>query len=316
MLTKQMVMLKLSCYITNIVEAITNRPDQKEINPDTWFDVEFKKRAHYETSGGHITVVDISPAQTEDISPIVFVNGFMSNIDSFQLTMRGFYNSGRRVIGLNHSNRHSNTKHGLPFHDAISQKAEDLITLVDIMELENCDVIAHSEGFMVSMIASSILSQDKYTRLPFNNILGVSPAGVKKLGVDDALKSPAMLLKGAFEMSSHPNKTAIALNTLKYIGKNALKIPRESLAIMGTEVSNLINQLARQIAIGVLLVPKDEVISAKKLISVLESEEVKVRAYELVEGTASGHSAILCDQKTINSAISMMTRLKNLPKAS
>ena len=296
------------------METTYSQPGQDGRVFDPWFEEQFNDRERFETHGGHITVVDISPpdfCNQEDQAPVVFVPGYLANVDGFKLTMNAFAQSGKRVVGFNHSNRTGRSDHGQPFHNSIVQKADDLQTLVDILDHKGSDVVAHSRVFIVSMLACKLHADTSGGTFPFRRVLGVAPAGLKQLDYQDALRGPGMITRGAREMLAHPNRKRIAISTIKFLAKNMLKIPGEGLALYGTEVAGIVNELSDEIDIGVLLEPNDEVISANKLYPLFEQRSIRVSTIATVVSKNSGHAGLLNNTITMNAAVEMLDRMRN-----
>jgi len=281
---------------------------------DRWFEEQFVRRETITTSGGYISVVDVTPVDYDaqhDRTPVVFVPGFLANLEGFQLTMKAFAATGKRVVSLTNSYQRSRTYRGESFPNVIIQKCEDLLTLVREKGLVGCDVVAHSAGFTVSVISSRIHSEAQEGVQPFRIIEGVAPHGLRRLDSGDALRGPMMIVQGAREMISHPNVGPILGATFDYLRKGARRMSQEAMALMRVEVADIVNELGPATDVGVLLVPGDEVISARKHYEMFERGSVSVSAVSTVVNRYAKHAAVLLDPITIGAAVAMLDSMRD-----
>ncbi len=278
-----------------------------------WFDEQFARRETFSTSGGYISVVDVIPPDSPadpDHTPVVFVPGFLANVEGFRLTMRAFAATGKRVISLTNSYQKSPRFNVGRYHDTIVQKCDDLLTLVAEKSLHGCDVIAHSEGFTVSVLASKMHADEHDGAQPFRIIEGVAPHGLRRLDVQDAVRGPMMIVEGARQMTRHPNVGAIFRATLHYCRSNARQMSREAIALVATDVAGIVNEVAAGTDIGVLLLPADEVISAPKHYRLFETGQLRVSALSTVVNRNARHAALLLDPTTIGAALAMLDSMR------
>jgi pimeloyl-ACP methyl ester carboxylesterase len=278
-----------------------------------WFDEQFARRERFPTLGGYISVVDVTPPDflaDSDGTPVVFVPGFLANVEGFRLTMEAFAATGKRVIGLTNSYQKSPRFNVGRYHDTIVQKCDDLLTLVAEKSLHGCDVIAHSEGFTVSVLASKIYAGEHDGTQPFRIIEGVAPHGLRRLDVQDAIRGPMMIVEGARQMTRHPNVGAIFRGTLHYCRNNARQMSREAIALLGTDVAGIVNEVAAGTDVGVLLLRADEVISARKHYRLFESGQLRVSAVSTVVNRNARHAALLLDPTTIGAAVAMLDSMR------
>ena len=278
-----------------------------------WFDEQFTRRERFSTAGGYISVVDITPpdsAADGDHTPVVFVPGFLANLEGFRLTMQAFAASGKRVIGLTNSYQKSPRFNVGRYHDTIVQKCDDLLTLVGEKSLHGCDAIAHSEGFAVSVLASKIHAEKNCGGQPFRIIQGVAPHGLRRLDMQDAIRAPMMIAEGARQMTRHPNVRAIFTTTLHYCRNNARQMSKEAMALLSTDVAGIVNEVAAGTDIGVLLLPADEVIPARKHYRLFQTGQLRVSAVSTVINWNARHAALLLDPSTIGAAVAMLDSMR------
>ena len=242
--------------------------------PDN-FEKQFSEQEELEFYGGKIEVTDITPEEQKTEVPIMIAPGWGENPITFKGSLRTIYDSDRRAISVSHARNmgQAEEEKNMPLVEV--RKAKALLTTIQEKEIDQIDVIAHSEGAINTIIAASIHPEK------FRNIVLVGPGGL--IGKDSFPKLftrfSLNIIKGALRALIEPDtRDAIATSakeTGKYIRKNPLLALKEAIAISESDIRNLINELREQgIGVSIIHGVDDPVFPMDSMQDAVKGEEV------------------------------------------
>lgn len=144
------------------------------------FEQQFANRKQYEVFGGVIEASFISPEKPKTDVPVVLAPGWGETLDVFKRSAAVLAEAGRPVIVLDHPRRASALKKAdlekageerdLPVDEL--RKAVTILTILDEQNIEQADIITHSEGSINGTLAA-FLAPEKIRDMVFMNPAGL-----------------------------------------------------------------------------------------------------------------------------------------------
>jgi pimeloyl-ACP methyl ester carboxylesterase len=124
------------------------------------------------TSGGVAVAVEILPRARRDPVPLVFLPGWGQTARTYAIPLRTFAERGRYVVSLFRPARGRPIVGQTDLPQEEVRKAQALIGALSRMRLERVDLVAHSEGALAAVIATTLYPQR------VRNLILVDPAGL------------------------------------------------------------------------------------------------------------------------------------------
>lgn len=121
---------------------------------ETEFERQFKNCEYIPFLGTSLQILDLDPGDLSGQPPILLAPGWSATTTVNKLILRTIFESGRRVLSLNHTRQGVYPPDDSGFPWAERQKASALIHLIRSKKLNEVDVIAHSEGAINVSIAT------------------------------------------------------------------------------------------------------------------------------------------------------------------
>jgi pimeloyl-ACP methyl ester carboxylesterase len=277
------------------------------------FERQFSKKEIFDVLDGKIEAIDIRPENQKTETPVLFAPGWSCTTETYKDSIKELVKKERRVFGINHARRGIDTglispevreKHS----DDELRKALSILALIKEKNIEQVDMIAHSEGAINAAIAASIEPEK------FRNIVFVAPAGI--IGKD---KFPKLAGRFAITMIKDYFRSVFGSNTekicfsrtikesIKYIAKNPLRALKESVAISESEIHNMLKDLHEKgIGVAVVAGVDDKVFPMDKIQQIAKNDELD--GFLSVKG---GHNEIIFDpEKYVTAAEQLLTQLE------
>ena len=267
-----------------------------------------------ETLYGTLEFSDIQPKKLKTLVPTIILPGWGETYRTFEEVSKAVANTNRRVISISHSRedtlasiREEETVANESLHEEL-QKAHSIIEIIRTLEVDQVDVVAHSEGAINATIAASI------EPAMFRSIILVTPAGFMRedsflrLAVRYAIDLKNRLL---LSMNDHNGRIARSVDeTFEYLRSNVIKSLKEGREIASVHLQGLISKLeSHGIPIVILHAINDQVFPIKNIQALIQGDYV--RAFYPLEG---GHNGIYRRPqkyaKVIDTALSQATEHK------
>jgi pimeloyl-ACP methyl ester carboxylesterase len=229
------------------------KKDSNEPSPNS-FEGQFQQNVRrYESLGGIIEAVTLKPENPKTEVPVVIAPGWSENKKVLKDTAAELFAAGRPVILLDHPRRGGKVD---PREEYPVDELRKALTIKEITKQDNIDqidIIAHSEGAINGAIAAS-LDPDRV-----RNMILVNPAGL--IGKDTIPRLVGRFVKKNIQnfMSSLPEKSARkAFRTGqveggKYIASNPARGYQEVKAISQSEIDDMLKDLHDE-GIGIVVV--------------------------------------------------------------
>ena len=211
---------------------------QREQGKSLSFEAQFSRREHKKISGREIELVDITPPQISDPTPILLAPGWSENPSTYEKSLKIIYGEKRRALTIGYSQRGEETH-----PDVEVRKASLLLQVLEDKGIKKADVIAHSEGAIYTLIAATI-EPDR-----FRNVVLDKPAGLighdsktalmgrfVKLMIQEAVLRP----KGVTDPTG---AVRAGLRTALYCAENPKRVMEELDALTSYDISDLIGVL-------------------------------------------------------------------------
>lgn len=199
-------------------------PEDNEI-----FEIQFSNPEVKEVYGGEIEVYDVVPEELKTEIPTIVAPGWSANAEVFKDNMRELARRGRRSISVGNYHGIKNDQEAPPdIPNAEWRKIVALMGTIESKELDEVDVIAHSEGAIYTLLAAKMHPEK------FRNIVLVDPAGfieddsTLKLSARFAKDVGIQYLRGALGGKGYaPALKRVGHARMKQMGSQAkMKLPR------------------------------------------------------------------------------------------
>lgn len=282
---------------------------------DPHFEEQYHTRNVVERHGGRTRYVDILPKETHEHSrTILLAPGFISGIEQQSLPIRRFYEAGHRVISVNHARSGKPVSSEPGFHDHITQKADNLAGALEHAGAENVTVVAHSEGFVSSVLMALRWSRNCYPKdmphgIDIEKIIGVAPFGLVESNMEHITGFGPMILDGARQMRDHPQSGEIGKAVFKYLLNHPARTPQEARALRKVHAFDHAAAVASEIPVHIMLHHNDEVISSKRHYKLFkkkaEEDELPFEQIWWMVDREPKHAGLLNDEGTIRAAIDL-----------
>ena len=142
--------------------------------------------------GGTMDIVDVKPEKMKTETPAAWLRGWGTTVEVHEDNILELARHGRRTLavdarhGIESANiPESETEQGEKIHDIELRKVAALLKMLDEKQIEQTDIVAHSEGAIYGVMAA-LLRPER-----FRNMVLVDPAGM--VGED----SEGRLVRGA-----------------------------------------------------------------------------------------------------------------------
>ena len=204
--------------------------------------------------GGVMDVVDVKPERPKTEVPTFWLRGWGTTLEVHEDNIINLAERGRRVLavdaphGIESANiQESTTERGQEIHDIELRKVAALLKALDEKDIEQTDVVAHSEGAIYGVLAA-LLRPEK-----FRNMVLVDPAGmvgedtkgrlVKGAALDIGLQTARiykkLLTREGFEAFKQSNTAAKAL--VEVFAQN----PRHTIESIGVIAETQIHEILK-----------------------------------------------------------------------
>ncbi len=193
-----------------------------------------------------LQVIDIAPRRLKTRVPAVLVSGWGSTAAVLKENILALAETGRRVI-------YASAPHGISAHPQEGfpsvelRKVAALLLALDERGVRKADIVAHSEGAIVSAIAASLEPRR------FRSLVLVNPAGLRgKISVDKlAARFSADVLWGSLRrIFAEPSLAGVVLKTWLQTGKAVIADPlrsyEEAKAISAADIAGLLKKLREE----------------------------------------------------------------------
>lgn len=134
---------------------------------------EFLERGELEVDGEQLETIDVSPEQQQHETPVVVVPGVTSTGNAYREFMVPLVENGRRVLSYNAPHGVEITGNAAKWsHAEQLRKAAALIAMLEEKGIEQADIVAHSEGAIVTALVAHLRPD------LIRNIVLMQPAGM------------------------------------------------------------------------------------------------------------------------------------------
>jgi pimeloyl-ACP methyl ester carboxylesterase len=153
-------------------------------NPESALRARFEKQlAHTELltlQGRPCEVFDLNPEASEGV-PVVFVPGFGATLREYAPSIFELFRKGDRIISVTPPQM-SPIEHGslTKFPSHLEERAEAILALCAHKQVQQVDILAHSEGAIHAVIAAGI-HEEQFRNFVFSAPAGFTPASVVKI---------------------------------------------------------------------------------------------------------------------------------------
>lgn len=203
------------------------------------------------TQFGVIETVDISPPNAKG-NPIVFTSGWCGTIQVSEAVMYEFYRNNRRIVAFNYPTQNIE-KYLKNFPSFEHYKAAVLHHVVTYFSLNHFDLVAHSEGTYISLLAmKQILKQ-------VDQIVFINPSVMHaRLGLKDLLLRVLLLLIADTKTLFHPHHnesgtySKIVKNTFKTVLRDPLLTLGGGFTLLRTDIDafkHILTQINQKITV-------------------------------------------------------------------
>lgn len=227
-------------------------PEQLQTIPPTpGFKEQFQTIRQIESQGGNVKFVDIAPEVLDDEIPVIVAGGWGLGPKAYESTAKVGYESGRRMLLMEHSRSGKPQSENASAPDEELQKAHSLVEVLKASGVEKTDVIAHSEGTIYTVLAAL-----EHPEL-FRSIVFTGPAGM--VGQDTTRQlvrrfGPVMGRSLTKDMWHNPRAGLATGNDItKHVIKNPAKSLREIKDMAATRIDHVLGGLRQNgIKVGIL----------------------------------------------------------------
>lgn len=285
------------------------------------FDEQFSQERPIEGRDG--SFIYIHPETATDQIPVLFAPGFAEDDSSLRHAARQAFDLNRSVIVVNHPRHNvSGIAEGAEINEE-TYKAETLLAVLETAQVDQCDVIAHSEGALNACLAGLMEPQR------FRSIILAMPAGL--IGEDSLLGLAGRFSRAAVrgiskDILDNP-RMAIAQNTnvVKHISTNIKQAFREAQGLASISIDETLDGLwAQGIKVGVLQSHWDPVFPAKRIQQHVKPgfrsdrpdtpSVVGIDSYASVNSRWAGHQDFIVNpQRAVSAALQMLDDLNGKP---
>jgi pimeloyl-ACP methyl ester carboxylesterase len=273
------------------------------------------KNLHYLDSknGSIIEFVELKPNQQESEVPIILLGGMATDIRTVKKAAHTIFNQDRRVVAINfpisqevsekviHDDIH-------PFH---SQKAEQLIEVIDNIKSEKVDIIARSEASLYATAAA--LREPQAVR----NLIVFAGSGLT--GRDSYL---ALLTRFGTDISKiynlrHPNQSKQYSQSLfEYVLKTPFKEIKQELNAIAVSSIDKSLQIVKQNGVKVVVVQakSDLIYKPPKIenhVNVIDAYNSNANVYLSLADKKANHGSLLFSEDTAIAAVDIIRNLEN-----
>ena len=136
------------------------------------FEDQFKTKKYIQFYGRSIRFTDVAPQVLKSDVPIFIAPGWGETSKTFKDLSKLLFDSGFRVISVNHPRQDLKliTKNNISRLEL--QKAEIILSVLELLNIKKINVVAHSEGAINTVIAAHM------SPLLFRDILLIGPGGL------------------------------------------------------------------------------------------------------------------------------------------
>lgn len=212
--------------------------------------------------------VDIKPERQKNAVPILFVGGLGTPIADYQEAMRGLYESGRRVIALNHKRApgasvltsiQSKITEKIRVPSESAREAQSILEVLDLRNIHEVDVLAHSAGALNATVMA--LWQPYKVR----NIIFLNPPGIGN----------ESFLEQAKGMWRHLGESGITLDKLwERVKPRLVNTIAKSISVTGADITWAFRRLHEK-GIGIMIgISKDDPIFKAERMTLAMSDKL------------------------------------------
>lgn len=241
------------------------------------------QKERMESLGGFVSIADItSPIHGED-APIFLACGWSETLDMLKDTLFSIHKiMGRRVLALDYSyldDTRLADKH-FPPNDYL--KAQSLIALLEKKGIDQIDVIAHSEGAIITAIAACLRPEK------FRKILFISPAGMLQNDnfsylIFRFLKDTIFELSASFRHKTFLVYTNYIKHSLIYIFRNPIQSTKEAFGISKFKILHLLRRIQDSGVSVIIIQHKEDIVFPVDKVKAM-ARKAGIKNFYLVEG--------------------------------
>jgi pimeloyl-ACP methyl ester carboxylesterase len=238
---------------------------------DHEWEEQFKNPEKIPVEGGEMKVIDLKPEQVRSEVPVVYMRGWATTADIYKGNLKEIARDGRRALvvdqaaGIDMQNlpdqertSAESMKDVIPMAELELRKVAAFLKLIDTKELDQVDLVMHSEGAIYGAFAA-ILCPDRIRDLVF-----IDPAGmvgrennVQKIILRSLLDFNLQLGHALKNVHGNPEEIKKVLSSqkekwFKAFAENPRHIAESVPEITKTEIQDLLSilhQLGKKIAI-------------------------------------------------------------------
>jgi pimeloyl-ACP methyl ester carboxylesterase len=206
---------------------------------------QFSDTETLEFSGGDVEVYDVSPEKTKTETPAIFFPGWALSAEAYKENIIGIAEKGRRVVSFDapHGIDVEEAELASGYPEAELRKVFTLIQTIEERGLSEVDIVGHSEGCLVAVIAATLYPEK------FRNLVLVNPAGM--MGEDKASSLTSRFahdnlrrfVKGMGDFKKSGRSLKALGKTLKSALGSPIKTFREILAIADSDIRDILEDL-------------------------------------------------------------------------
>lgn len=273
------------------------------------FEANYNTRHQLLVKGGQVEAIDLKPNNLTTATPILLAPGWSETIEVNRVVLEELFNSGRRVVTLNHARKGIAVESELP--KAVDRKSASLLALLEYFDLDKVDIIAHSEGGLNATIAALKVPEK------IRNLILIGSSGL--LLKDNLLKLALRFTNEGLGMALGSGKTQTEaqplLDTVTNISRYVLSNPVWSLQ----EVDSIANQYIigdlrelqnKGVGISIIYNVDDRVfpiaLFERAALATLMDKEKLGGFYSVI----GNHNAVLGDRRVIRLAVSAIDNLE------
>lgn len=241
-------------------------------------------RERIQSHGRVAEVIDIKPENPTSDVPILIAPGWGETGKVFEGTLRELYRNNRRTIMVTHPRWGGEVQEKRTFPVAQARRVETILAVLDEKQLEQVDIIAHSQGTLDATIAAYVDAKDAadYLKPPrIRNLVLVNPGGmmgednwfklVKRFALDHGKRS---VKRWRTEPGSKDALNRVFADAVGYLSNPARAAILEPQAISHTGIYDMLQRL-HEFGIGVAVVygVNDPVFPIETMISSARSRD-------------------------------------------
>lgn len=280
-----------TCGLLYLVSRMSLENPTRSNTPERAFNTQFDKKEFVDVPGGQIEIVDVSPEKLKTEVPVLFLSGSHNAPESYEKTLEGIVEHGRRIVSLVHP-RNEDMPNWEPtaskklleenpasdggYRTSEIRKVHNVEAVIMQKELQKVDIVAHSEGSLYGLIFA--LEHPQQIR----NIILVAPAGMEgeETIPEVGLRIGIGMLKEAFEKLQYrllksgayqepPN--SLSPEALKrreeYIRANKHRWEQEKKEMTNFHIDPVLYELRKEYGIGISIVQgvNDSPVSSDKM---------------------------------------------------